>query len=113
MFFRNLTFFRFPVSLDLALLETHLGECALKPAGPMELFSRGFVWRAPGGKMRASLLARARSTSFSARVLGRGLELSEEFGAGKGVWEDAELRCYGSWATSTSERNFSNGTTAP
>jgi recombination associated protein RdgC len=43
MFFRNLTFFRFPTSLDLSLLETHLGECALKPAGPLEMSSRGFV----------------------------------------------------------------------
>ena len=43
MFFRNLTFFRFPASLDLSQLEAHLAECALKPAGPMEMSSRGFV----------------------------------------------------------------------
>jgi recombination associated protein RdgC len=43
MFFRNLTLFRFPASLDLSLLETHLTECALKPAGPLEMSSRGFV----------------------------------------------------------------------
>ena len=43
MFFRNLTLFRFPTSLDLSDLETHLAECALKPVGPMELSSRGFV----------------------------------------------------------------------
>lgn len=43
MFFRNLTFFRFPTSLDLSHLETHLPDCALKPAGPLELSSRGFV----------------------------------------------------------------------
>ena len=43
MFFRNLTLFRFPTSLDLSDLETQLTECALKPVGPLELSSRGFV----------------------------------------------------------------------
>lgn len=43
MFFRNLTLFRFPSSLDLSELEAHLAECALKPVGPLELSSRGFV----------------------------------------------------------------------
>jgi recombination associated protein RdgC len=43
MFFRNLTLFRFPTSLDLSHLESHLAECALKPAGPLEMSSRGFV----------------------------------------------------------------------
>ena len=43
MFFRNLTLFRFPTTLDLADLESHLAECALKPVGPLELSSRGFV----------------------------------------------------------------------
>ena len=43
MFFRNLTLFRFPTSLDLSELETHLSECTLKPAGPLEMSSRGFV----------------------------------------------------------------------
>jgi len=43
MFFRNLTLFRFPVALDLSDLDAHLAECALKPVGPMELSSRGFV----------------------------------------------------------------------
>lgn len=43
MFFRNLTLFRFPSSLDLSDLDQHLGECALKPVGPLELSSRGFV----------------------------------------------------------------------
>jgi len=43
MFFRNLTLFRFPTSLDLSDLEPQLAECALKPVGPMELSSRGFV----------------------------------------------------------------------
>jgi recombination associated protein RdgC len=43
MFFRNLTLFRFPSSLDLSDLEQHLSACALKPVGPQELSSRGFV----------------------------------------------------------------------
>ena len=43
MFFRNLTLFRFPASLDLDNLDSHLGECALKPVGALELSSRGFV----------------------------------------------------------------------
>ena len=43
MFFRNLTLFRFPTSLDFSKLETQLADCALKPVGPMELSSRGFV----------------------------------------------------------------------
>ena len=43
MFFRNLTLFRFPTTLDLSDLEPQLAECALKPVGPLELSSRGFV----------------------------------------------------------------------
>jgi len=43
MFFRNLTFFRFPPKTKLADLETALGETALKPVGPLEMSSRGFV----------------------------------------------------------------------
>jgi recombination associated protein RdgC len=43
MFFRNLTLFRYPAALDLSDLEQHLGECALKPVGPLELSSRGFI----------------------------------------------------------------------
>ena len=43
MFFRNLTLFRFPTSLELADLDTGLDECQLKPVGPLELSSRGFV----------------------------------------------------------------------
>ena len=42
MFFRNLTLFRFPTTLDLADLESHLAECA-QIVGPLELSSRGFV----------------------------------------------------------------------
>src|SRR5690606_31005271 len=43
MSFRNLTLFRFPTSLDLSDFDSHLAECALKPVGPLELASRGFV----------------------------------------------------------------------
>ena len=43
MFFRNLTLFRFPVSLDLEGLEEALAGHPLKPVGPLELSSRGFV----------------------------------------------------------------------
>ncbi len=43
MFFRNLTLFRFPTSLDLSDLDTVLAEHALRPVGPLELSTRGFV----------------------------------------------------------------------
>ncbi|HEY4529346.1 MAG TPA: recombination-associated protein RdgC [Luteimonas sp.] len=43
MFFRNLTMFRFPVSLDLRALEEALAACPLRPVGPLELSSSGFV----------------------------------------------------------------------
>ena len=53
MFFRNLTLFRFPTSLDLTDLETQLATCALKPVGLLELSSRGFV--APMGQHHEGL----------------------------------------------------------
>ena len=45
MFFRNLSLFRFPLTLakPLADLESALADCRLKPVGPMEPSSRGFV----------------------------------------------------------------------
>jgi recombination associated protein RdgC len=43
MFFRNLTFFRFPTTQKFADLEAALGEHVLKPVGPLEMASRGFV----------------------------------------------------------------------
>jgi recombination associated protein RdgC len=45
MFFRNLTLFRFPVSLskNLKELDDRLAETPLKPVGPGEMTSRGFV----------------------------------------------------------------------
>lgn len=43
MFFRNLTLFRFPTTTKLDDLDSGLDECQLKPVGPMELSSRGFI----------------------------------------------------------------------
>lgn len=43
MFFRNLTFFRFPTTHDFSQLDELLPEAALKPVGPLELSSSGFV----------------------------------------------------------------------
>ncbi len=43
MFFRNLTLFRFPPSLDLSDLDERLPDHALKPVGGLDLSSRGFV----------------------------------------------------------------------
>lgn len=43
MFFRNLTIFRFPTTLDLSDLDTRLADARLKPVGPLELSSRGFI----------------------------------------------------------------------
>lgn len=45
MFFRNLSLFRFPAAVvpALATLEDRLAEHPLKPVGPLELGSRGFV----------------------------------------------------------------------
>lgn len=56
MFFRNLTFFRFPVALDLSDLDARLDEHRLKPVGPLELSSRGFV--SPFGRDEESLTHR-------------------------------------------------------
>jgi recombination associated protein RdgC len=45
MLFKNLTLFRFPASVRPALenLDERLPDAALKPVGPLELSSRGFV----------------------------------------------------------------------
>lgn len=53
MFFRNLTFFRFPTSLNIEDLDAGLVDCALKPVGAMELSSRGFV--SPFGRNEEAL----------------------------------------------------------
>lgn len=43
MFFKNLTLFRFPTTLDTETLPAGLEAAKLKPVGPLELFSRGFI----------------------------------------------------------------------
>ena len=43
MFFRNLTMFRFPPTMRFDDLDAGLQECHLKPVGPLELSSRGFI----------------------------------------------------------------------
>lgn len=53
MFFKALTFFRFPITLDFSQLDALLPECALKPVGALELSSRGFI--APFGREHAAL----------------------------------------------------------
>lgn len=43
MNFRNVTLFQFPTACHLDKLPWSLDDCALKPVGPLELSSRGFV----------------------------------------------------------------------
>ncbi len=58
MFFRNLTLFRFPASTSesLAKLEQQLDEHRLRPCGPIELATRGFV--SPFGRESDELVHR-------------------------------------------------------
>jgi len=58
MFFRNLTLFRFPTTTKLDALDSGLDECQLKPVGPLELSSRGFI--SPFGRDSDVLAARQR-----------------------------------------------------
>lgn len=55
MFFRNLTFFRFPATLakSFAELDAQLEDNRLRPVGPSELSTRGFV--SPFGRDEPSL----------------------------------------------------------
>ncbi|MBZ3927645.1 recombination-associated protein RdgC [Xanthomonas citri] len=55
MFFRNLTMFRFPTSLDLSAVEELLPQFVLKPVGALEMSSRGFV--SPFGREEAEQLS--------------------------------------------------------
>lgn len=57
MFFRALTMFRFPATLDFGDLDTALQAHALKPVGALELSSRGFV--PPSGMHAATLWHRS------------------------------------------------------
>jgi recombination associated protein RdgC len=43
MFFRNLTLFRFPTAIDFSQIDAMLPEARLKPVGPLEMSSRGFI----------------------------------------------------------------------
>ena len=56
MFFRNLTLFRFSatVATDLDRLEEVLPEHRLRPVGPMEMFTRGFI--SPLGRKEEALV---------------------------------------------------------
>jgi len=58
MFFRNLTLFRFPPTTKLYELDKGLDECQLKPVGPLELSSRGFI--SPFGRDSDVFAARQR-----------------------------------------------------
>ena len=84
MFFRNLTFFRFPPSLNAALdtLEDRLVEHPLKPVGPLELGSRGFV--APmGGEGTRRLLGAGAGffPMFNRNKRSIGIDLKQAAGA--------------------------------
>lgn len=54
MFPRNLTFFRFPTAHDLSQLAELLPEAALKPIGPLELSTSGFI--SPFGRGETDLV---------------------------------------------------------
>lgn len=56
MFFKNVILFRFPTAQKLDDLEAGLEECQLKPVGPLELSSRGFI--SPFGRDSEVLAAR-------------------------------------------------------
>jgi len=55
MFFRNLTLFRFPTTLDFSEIDKLLPEALLKPVGPLELTSRGFI--SPFGRDEQEVLS--------------------------------------------------------
>ncbi|KOB42154.1 recombination-associated protein RdgC [Xanthomonas arboricola] len=55
MLFRNVVLFRFPTSLDLSSVDELLPQAALKPVGPLELSSQGFI--SPFGREDATALS--------------------------------------------------------
>lgn len=55
MFFRNLTFFRFPTTTDFSEVDTLLPHALLKPVGALEMSSRGFI--SPFGREEKELLS--------------------------------------------------------
>lgn len=58
MFFKNLTLFRFPTSIDFSEVDTLLPQVVLKPVGALEMTSRGFI----------SPFGREEKTQFSHRI---------------------------------------------
>lgn len=54
MFFRNLTFFRFPLSVDFSHVAELLPHAQLRPVGALEMTSRGFV--SPFGRQETEAL---------------------------------------------------------
>lgn len=66
MFFKNLTIFRFPTSLDLAPLDARLAEFPLRPVGPLELSTRGFV--SPMSSVNAGASTEALSHRFDSAI---------------------------------------------
>lgn len=58
--FRNLTFIRFPTSVDFSELDSQAAQCALRPIGPLEMSTRG--WVSPYGAMEQQLVQRIGQT---------------------------------------------------
>lgn len=54
MFFRNLTFFRFPLAVDFSEIAELLPHAQLRPVGALEMTSRGFV--SPFGRQETEVL---------------------------------------------------------
>ncbi|MCD7099076.1 recombination-associated protein RdgC [Stenotrophomonas sp. MMGLT7] len=55
MFFRNLTLFRFPTAIDFSAIDGRLVEERLRPVGPLEMTSRGFI--SPFGRDEQEVLS--------------------------------------------------------
>jgi len=66
MFFRNLTLFRFPASLDFNALDDQLSQLPLKPVGALEVSSRGFV--SPFGRAGVADPEDAQDVALSHRI---------------------------------------------
>lgn len=58
--YRNLTFIRFPISLDFSQLDSQAEQCALRPIGPLEMSTRG--WVSPYGAADQQLVQRIGQT---------------------------------------------------
>jgi len=56
MLFKNITFFRFPTTVDLSDIDELLPKAQLKPVGAMDLSSRGFI--SPLGREEKQVLHR-------------------------------------------------------